>query len=241
MAKSIKRIKERLVIKRHKHKKLLSSNEWKDQTCFLLLFDKIRTNLEKIGLYFLVKESFWKWVFNICIFQLKNLNKNLQAHFYNILHEKLNFWNYIESYPPSSNLYKALHFIKFQKTFPTINIAYAFNRNYKNLILLSLVSLLKNAQYESINIILISNEITQFDLQQINELKEIYTFTLRTIYVSDELFIYFPLFDGKRKEIWYKYILADKLSDLDKILYLDCNTIIRKSLLPLWEINMNNK
>ena len=71
LAKSIKRIKERLVIKRHKHKKLLSSNEWKDQTCFLLLFDKIRTNLEKIGLYFLVKESFWKWVFNICIFPIK--------------------------------------------------------------------------------------------------------------------------------------------------------------------------
>ena len=241
LAKSITIIKERLVIKRYKHKKLLSSNEWKDQTCILLLFDKIRSNLERKGLYNLVKESFWKWVFNICIFQLKNLDKNLQEHLYNILHEKLNFWNYFESYPPSSNRYRALHFIKFQKTFPTINIAYAFNRNYKNLILLSLVSLLKNSQYESINIILISNDITQFHLQQINKLKEIYTFTLRIIYVSDELFIYFPLSDGKRKEIWYKYILADKLSDLDKILYLDYNTIIRKSLLPLWEINMSNK
>ena len=78
-------------------------------------------------------------------------------------------------------------------------------------------------------------------MQLINELKGIRSFTLLTQYVSDELFIDFPLDDGTGKELWHKYILADKFSDLDKILYLESNTIIRKSLLPLWEINMNNK
>ena len=241
LAKSITRIKEILVIKRHEYKKSLYSNECESQPCFLLSFDNIISNLEKKGLYNLVKESFWKWAFNICIFQLKNIDKSLKEYLYNILHDKLIIWNNIEYYPTSSNRYKALHFLKFQKTFPTINIAYAFNRKNKNLILLSLFSLLKNAEYESINIILISNDITEFELQQINELKEIYPFTMQIIYASDELFIDFPLTDGKSKELWYKYILPDKLSDLDKILYLDCKTIIRKSLLPLWEINMNNQ
>jgi lipopolysaccharide biosynthesis glycosyltransferase len=241
LAKSITTVKERFVIKRHGHKKSLSANRWKDPTCFLLSFDKIKSNLEKKGLFNLVKESFWKWALKLCLLQLKYLDNNLKEYLYKILHEKLNSWDYIEKSSPFSNRYKALHYLKFQKNFPRINIAYIFNKNHINLILLSLFSLLKNSEYEIITIILLYNKISQFDLQRINELKEIRSFTLLSLYVSDELFIDFPLTDWTGKELWYKYILADKFSDLDKILYLDCHTIIRKSLLPLWEINMNNK
>ena len=241
LAKSITTINESFVIKRHEHKKSLSANRWKDSTCFLLSFDKIQSNLKKNGLYSLVKESFWKWALKLCIIQLKNIDLNLKEYLYNILHEKINLWDYIENSPPSSNRYKALHYLKFQKTFPMINIAYVFNRKNVNLILLSLFSILKNAEYEIINIILLYNDMTQFDLQRINELKQFRSFTLQTLYVSDDLFIDVPLTDWTKKELWYKYILADKFPELDKILYLDCNTIIRKSLLSLWEINMENK
>ena len=188
-----------------------------------------------------MKESFWKRALKLCIIQLKNLDQNSKKYLYKILHKKLNLWDNIEKYSPSSNAYKALHFLKHQKNFPKINIAYAFNRRKINLIILSIFSLLKNSEYEIINIILLYNDITQFELQQINELKEIRSFTLLTQYVSNELFFDFPLIDGTGKELWYKFILTDKFSDLDKIIYLDSNTIIRKSLLPLWEINMNNK
>ena len=241
LAKSVTTINESFVIKRHGHKKSLSDNRSKDLTGFLLSFDKIQSNLKKNGLYNLVKESFWKWVFKLCLIQLKNMDINLKENLYNILHEKINLWDYIEKSPPSSNRYKALHYLKFQKTFPVINIAYVFNRKKANLILLSLFSILKNSEYEIINIILLYNDMTQFDLQSINKLKQFRFFTLQTLYVSNDLFIDIPLKDLTKKELWYKYILADKFPDLDKILYLDCNTIIRKSLLSLWEINIENK
>lgn len=35
--------------------------------------------------------------------------------------------------------------------------------------------------------------------------------------------------------------MAEKFPNIDKILYLDSDTIVRKSLLPLWEINLNDK
>ena len=144
-AKYITTINERFPIKRHGHKKSLSSNRWKDPTCFLLAFDKIKSNLEKKGLYNLVKESFWKWALKLCIIQLKYIDNNLKEYVYNILHEKLNLWDYIENSSPSSNRYKALHYLKFQKKFPIINIAYVLNRKNTNLIILSLISLLKNS------------------------------------------------------------------------------------------------
>ena len=240
-AKYITTITERFPIKRHGHKKSLSANRRKDPICFLLAFDKIKSNLEKKGLYNLVKESFWKWALKLCIIQLKYIDNNLKEYVYNILHEKLNLWDYIENSSPSSNRYKALHYLKFQKKFPIINIAYVLNRKNTNLIILSLISLLKNSEFEMLNIILLFNDINQFDLQRINELKQIRFFSLQILYISDELFIDFPIKDWKTKELWYKYILADKFSELDKILYLDSHTIIRKSLLPLWEIDMNNK
>ena len=241
LAKSITTIKDRFVIKRHGHKKSLSANRRKDPTCFLSSFDKIKSNLEAKSLYNLVKESFWKWALKLCLLQLKYLDNNSKEYLYNILHEKLKVWDYIEKSSPLSNRYKALHYLKFQKAFPRINIAYAFNRQNLNLILLSLFSLLKNSQYEIINIILLYNDITEYDLQRINELKYIHSFNLIPLYIPNDLFIDFPFTDWAGKELWYKYILGDKFSDLDKILYLDCHTIIRKSLLPLWEINMNDK
>ena len=240
-AKSITTIKKKLYIKRHQHKKSLSSNRWKDPSCFLLSFEKIINNLEKLGLYELMKGSFWNWAIRLCILQLKYLDNISKEYLFNILHEKFNFWDYIDNSVPSSNRYRAIHYLKYQKAFPTINIAYTTNSKYFNTFLISLVSLLKNSEYENINVILLYNDINQFDLYKINELKVIHFFTLQTLYVSDELIKDFPFINWAIKETWFRYILADKFPNIDKILYLDCNTIVRKSLLPLWEIDMNDK
>ena len=241
LAKLITTIKERFVIKRHQHKKSLSANRRSDPACFLLSFDKIKYNLERKGLFNLFKESFWKWALSLCIVQLKTLDKKSKEYLYNILHKKFNLWDYIDKSPPSSNRYRALHYIKHEKVFPTINIAYATNHKFFNLCLVSLISLLKNSVYEHINLFLLYNDITQADLTKINELKEIRPFSLRTLYISDNQFNGYPLTKWITKEAWYRCLLAEKFPNIDKILYLDSDTMIRKSLLPLWEINMNKK
>ena len=242
LARTITTTKKRLVIKRHGHKKSLSANRNKDPSCFLLAFNKIKFNLEKAGLYNLVKESFGKWATKLCIIQLKHLDKDSKLYLFNILKEKFNFDDFIDFYPPSSGRYRALYHFKFHKNYPTINIVYIVNRKNLDSFLISLVSILKNSEYENINFILFYDSINLIDLQKINIFKAIRTFTLQTINISKSEDS--PLMEDTIKFKWLKYILVGRYfqySNIDKILYLDCNTIVRKSLLFLWELDMNNK
>lgn len=234
MAKSISTIQDLLVIKN----RAIINN---DPNSLIFSFDKIKSELENKDLYNLVKESFWKWSLKLFLIQLKYSDKNLKDYLYIKLHQKLNLLDYIDKSYFSSNQYDALHYLKYQKSFPNINIAYVYNRNNIQLLLLSLVSVLKNSQFETINIFIIYNDLNKIDLKRIYELKDIYYFNIHTLKVSDKSFIDFPKYNGTIKEIWYKYILSEKLDNTDKILYLHSNTIIRKSLLPLWEISLNDK
>ena len=238
LAKIITTINKRFIIKRHKHKNSLSSNRDKNPTCFLLSFDAIKSKLEEKGLFELVKESFWEWALSLSIIQLKTLNQESKVILYKILHKKLNLWDYVEKSPKASNRYRAINYIKQQEDFPTINIAYSTNHNFFKLCLISILSLLVNSEYENINIILLYNNIKQSDIRKLNELKEIRFFTLQTLYIEENEFNNYPLAEWLTKETWYRYILADKFPNIDKILYLDSDTIIRKSLLPLWGINL---
>ena len=240
LANKITTIKKRLVIKRLKHKNSISANKNKDPTCYLSSFDKIKSNLEKKGLFNLVKESFWKNFNLLNIYQLKTLNQESKLILYNALHKKLNLINYMINFPPTSNEFKALHYIKYHDTFPTINIAYVINHYLFDLCVVSILSLLINSEYENINIILLYKNITQKEIIKINELKEIRNFTYQLLYISDEKFNNYTLHNLVDKETWFRCILADKFPNIDKILYIDSDTIIMKSLSPLWEINLNN-
>ena len=241
LAKIITTIEKRFVIKRHKHKNSLTVNRKDDPACFLLAFEKIKYNLEKVGLFKFVKQSFWRWAISLCIIQLKTLDKISKEYLYNILHIKFNSWDYIDKSPQNSNRYRAVNYIKNHKDFPTINIAYATNHNFFDLFIVSLISLLKNSEYENLNVILLYNNITQYDIQKINQLKDIRYFTIQTFNIESNQFSNYPKENWITKESWYRCILADKFPYFDKILYLDTDTIIRKTLLSLWEINMNNK
>ena len=241
LANKIAIIRKKLVIKRHQNKKLLFLMKRDDPSSVLLSFDKIKFILERKGLFKFVEKSFFKWIFSFCIFKLKTIDKKSKEYFYYFLQEKFRLWNYIDKSPPNSELYREIQYIKNQKVFPTINIAYAVSKNYFNLFLVSLISLLKNSEFENINIILVYHDITDSDIREIKKLKDIHDFSLQTLFIGKNIFNYYPNEKLKTKEEFYQYIFDDKFSDLEKILYLDSDTIIRKSLLPLWEINMDDK
>ena len=107
--------------------------------------------------------------------------------------------------------------------------------------MVSILSLLINSEYENINIIVLYNNITQKDIRKLNEFKKIRYFTFEAIYTKEKEFNIYPLDIKLKKEIFHKYSLADMFKNIDKIIYIDSDTIIKKSLLPLWEINLNNK
>ena len=245
LAKSITTLKKRFIIKRHGHKKSLSANRNNDPTCFLSAFNKIKSNLKKYGLYNLVKESFWKWAIKLCIIQLKHLNTDSKIYLFHILHKKFNSWDYIDKSSPVSSRYRSLHYIKYQKSFPTINIIYILDGKYLDFLLVSLFSILNNSEYENFNFIIFYKNINSIYLKKINELKEIHSFNLQTVYLSKVNLEYFSSKECITKEgisTLYRLInYFDNIYEIDKIIYLSYYTIVRKSLLPLLEIDMNNK
>ena len=243
-AKSITTIKKKLVIKRHGHKSSLTANRKENPFFFLNSFEKIKSNLEKSHLYHLFKKSFMNWVIKLCFIQLKNLDKKSKENLFDILHKKFNSLNFSDYSNPFSNKYMALHYIKYQKLFPTINIAYFVDKKNFNICLISIVSILKNSEYENINFILLYNDISYINLSEINKLKKIRSFFLQTLYIPNEHYKYFQSKEKDTKTILLTINLIKCLlyyfADKNRILYLSCNTIVKKSLLFLWELNFKN-
>lgn len=240
LANSISYIEKRLITKRHQHTKSLSANRKKDPACFISAIEKIKENLENVSLFNLVKKSFWDWAISLCLIQMKVLDRNSKKILQFSLNKKFNEWKDFDNSPSNSNRYKAIDYIKNNKDFPTINIAYSTNKKFLPLCLASIVSILKNSTFEDINFIILHNDLTKHDLEKIEKLQTIRSFTYCFSHLSDNLFSNFPLV-WTTKETWYRCILPDNFQELDKILYLDCDTIIRKSLLPLWNIDLENK
>ena len=239
LAKSITITKKRLIIKRHGHKKSLSATRNRDPSCFLLAFNKLKLNLEKLGLYSKFKDSLWKWIIKITMTQLRHLNSESKILVFNILKQNFNIWNYINLYPSGSSIYRSLFYLKNHNDYPTISIVYLANGKNFNYFLVSLVSILRNSEFENLNFIIIYKNITLLDLQKINELKKIRSFNLQTLNISNIPFHYIS-----SKKAFLGYILISNLQlikNIDKVLYLSCNTIVRKSLISLLEIDMNNK
>ena len=239
LAKSISIIKKRLVIKRHGHKKSLSANTSKDPSCFLFAFNKIKSNLEKLGLYQRFKNSLWIRLIQITIIRLIKLSKESKLFIFDILKKKFKIWEYIYLYPRGSSKYRSLHYLKYHNDYPTINIAYAINNNNFDNFLISLISILKNSELENLNFIIIYDDINLFNIQKISMFKEFRSFDLQTLNISNSLSKYIA-----SKKTFLSYILIYnlyKLYNIDKILYLNPKSIIRKSLLPLFEIDMTNK
>ena len=67
-------------------------------------------------------------------------------------------------------------------------------------------------------------------------MKEIKFFTLQIFYSPD---LNFDNFSSIETKFFFNILL--KITHISKVLYLGFNTIIRKTLLPLWEIDMNKK
>ena len=240
LAERITYLNNRLVYKRHKHEKSLTSNRSKYPYCFISAIEQIKKSLEHHKIFKIVNKSFWEWAISLCIIQLKTLDKDAKYQLFTRLHEKFNEWENIDSSAKGTNRFRAIDYIKKEVNFPVINIAYATDKNFFNLCLVSIVSILKNSVYEDFNFIILHTELTEKEFLQLEELKKIKKFDYQFIYIDENIFKDFPLV-WTTKETWYRCSLADKLPTLNKILYLDTDTIVRKSLLPLWQINMSDK
>lgn len=123
-----------------------------------------------------------------------------------------------------------------------LNILYTTDNNYFTHMLTSLYSLLKNNKDIFLNIHIIETNLTKENYLLLDTIINNYNNCNLNIYNLKELQYYIDLFDipkWRNTDIGNARLFASELINEDKILYLDCDTIITSSLKDLSKYYFN--
>ena len=86
-----------------------------------------------------------------------------------------------------------------------------------------------------------NSSLSQQDFETVNEYLDCNRFKLLDIKINDALLDDAPIIDRYPKEMYYRIFAARYLpQDMDKILYLDPDLIVRKDLQSLYDLNIDN-
>jgi len=126
--------------------------------------------------------------------------------------------------------------------FNKINVCISCDDNYSKYAGVTMASILANAQeYDDIAFYILDGGIKDEHKEQILELKSIKNCAINFIKIDENLFnVYKNVKTHTYISIatYYRLKLASMLSDVEKILYLDCDVIVNTSLAPMFEIEM---
>lgn len=124
-----------------------------------------------------------------------------------------------------------------------INVCYSSSDSYARIMAVSICSLLENNKKEFINIFVLDNGISDENKNKINIMVSKYNCLLK--------FVDITMFKNKTTHIkindrWNfatfgRLFVSELLPDIDKIIHIDCDTIILKSIASLRETDITNK
>ena len=118
------------------------------------------------------------------------------------------------------------------------NIAYAPDDKYLNQTIVSMVSAIENNKEHEIEFIIIYSKLSEASL---SKLRAIENCKLRLLQVHEEDFSSLPLAHWVTVQTWFRTKLPELCSDLDKILYLDCDTLVLGDLSELFSVDLSGK
>ena len=118
------------------------------------------------------------------------------------------------------------------------NIAYAPDDKYINQTVVSMVSAVENNKEHEIEFIIIYSKLSE---SSITKLQAVQNCKLRLLQVDEAIFTQLPLSHWVTVQAWFRIKLPDMCPDLDKILYLDCDTLVLGDLSELFNTDLNGK
>ena len=122
-----------------------------------------------------------------------------------------------------------------------INVCFATDNNYAKYMGLALMSVLKSANKEDhLHFYILDNQIKQEEKEKIATLQKIKPFEITYIPINDEMFKDCRFREGKITVTTYARFLVPQLINEDKLLYLDCDIFVRKSLAPLFNLDVSD-
>ncbi len=123
-----------------------------------------------------------------------------------------------------------------------INICFSSDNNYAQHLVVTLASVLANND-DKLHVYVLDGGISDENKQKILSLKKDYDFEIEFIQIDKSMFDKCPV--GKKNHVtlatYYRLLLAEICPNVDKILYLDVDLVIRSSLRELFEIDMTGK
>ena len=131
------------------------------------------------------------------------------------------------------------------------NICYSLDNNYTEQLCASIASILVNSSRDCLfNFYILENGLISENKTKIELLRNIKNFNIKYIKMKDEDFKDCPMLAQINeqyreyhvtKPTYYRFLLPDILKNLDKVLYLDCDVIVKGDLTELFQQNSREK
>ena len=131
------------------------------------------------------------------------------------------------------------------------NICFSLDSKYTEQFCVSAVSILKNSNInDNINFYILDGGLTEKDKTYIELLKNIKDFNIEYLQIDEKDFKDCPLLKEKGDKhkdyhvtlpTYFRFKLPELLPKLEKILYLDCDVIVRTSLKELFAVSFKDK
>ena len=123
-----------------------------------------------------------------------------------------------------------------------INVCLAADENYAQHLGVVILSILKNANADDdLHFYILDNEISSGSKQKIEELKKIKDFSIEFTKINLEDFKNCPIPAAYISiATYFRYMIPSLFPHLDKIIYLDCDVIVTRSLRELFETDISN-
>lgn len=123
-----------------------------------------------------------------------------------------------------------------------INICFSSDNNYAQHLAVTLASVFENNNDE-LRVYVLDGGISDENKEKILALKNDYDFEIEFVKIDKSMFDKCPA--GKKNHVtlatYYRLLLADICPNVDKILYLDVDLVVRSNLKELFDIDMKGK
>ncbi len=138
---------------------------------------------------------------------------------------------------------RTLKNMKMLSTGEAINIAFSVDDNYAQHLGCTIASILKNRKNEYINFYIISSGLKQENINKLKSFENPAYCNMQFINIDLKQFKDCPLTKNCAHisiATYYRFVLADLLEKLDKVLYLDCDLTVMSSLKELYNTDVSD-
>lgn len=121
-----------------------------------------------------------------------------------------------------------------------LTIAYAPDDGYVNMTVVSMFSAIQNNMDSEIEFIILYSKLSEASIEKIDSLNKKFNCKIRYLKIDESDFKDFPMSKWVTVQAWFRIKLPDLCPDLERILYLDCDTMVNQSLKPLFQLDMKD-